>query len=314
MANVEDYLRRWSDAGLIGDEQAERIREFERAIPARQTEDRPGVVEAVLYLGIAIAAAGAFFLGAENWNQLEPWARIASLAVPAVLTLLAGFALRTLNEPGYRRAGSAIWLVAVALSAGAVAVVNSESGVDDHYALLIVGVAATLVAAALWAVSPSHFQLLALGGALFVLALGVGNSTDDSSAIVTGMAVFVVGLMGVVLAERQLFEPRFTARAVFGAFAIAGPYIAGADGSVIWAELMVFAVGAALVVLAVRRDTFTYMVIAVTGMFVGLVTFVFEHLSDTIGVAVSLLLSGAAIIAAVLLLAGLRSATQRHRT
>jgi len=314
MTNLEEYLRRWRDAGLVGDEEAQRIREFERALPDRPAGDRPGVIEAVLYLGIAIAAAGAFFLGAENWGELEPWARIASLAVPAVLTLLAGFALRTLDEPGYRRAGSAIWLVAVALSAGTVAVINSESGIDDHYALLIVGVAATLVAAVLWVVSPSHLQLLALGGALFVLALGVGNSSDDFSSTITGMAVLVVGLIGVALAERQLFEPRFTARAVFGAFAIAGPYIAGLDGSVIWAELLVFVVGAGLIVLAVRRDTFSYMVIAVTGMFVGLVTFVFEHLSDTIGVAVSLLLSGAAIIAAVLLLAVLRSATQRNRT
>lgn len=313
MAKVEEHLRRWRDAGLLDGEQADRILEFEHAAPAPPAappEDRPGVIEAVLYLGIAIAAAGAFRLGAENWDGLEPWARIASLAAPAILTLLAGAALHSLDEPGYRRAGSATWLATVAFAGGAVAVAENESGVDSHFALLIVGAAATLVAAGLWAVSPRQLQLLGLGGALFLLALGIGNAPDDFSAVITGMVVLVLGTIGIALAERQMLEPRFTARAVFGVFAIAGPYIAGLDGSVIWAELLVFAVGAVLIALAVRQNTFSYMVIAVAGMFVGLITFVFEHLADTIGAAVSLLLSGAAIIAAVLLLAALRSATR----
>lgn len=310
MANAEDHLLRWIEAGLVGDEQAERIREFERAASAGPNEDRPGVIEAVLYLGIAIAAAGAFILGAENWDRLEPWARIASLAVPAVLTLLAGVALRSLDEPGYDRAGSATWLATVAFATGAVAVTGNESSVDSHYALAIAGTTATLVATGLWAVSPRSLQVVGLGGALFLLSLGIGHSSDDFSAVITGMVLLILGMTGIALAERHLLEPRFTARAVFGVFAIAGPYIAGLDGSVIWAELLVFAVGAGLIVLAIRRDTFSYMVIAVTGMFVGLITFVFEHLADTIGVAVSLLLSGAAIVAAVLLLAAMRSTTR----
>lgn len=316
MASVEDHLQRWSEAGLLDAEASARIRAFEAADDAERRSpppDRPGVIEAILYLGLAVAGAGALFLGAENWEELEPWARIASLAAPSVLALVAGAALRMFDDPGYRRAGNIAWLAALALAAGTTGAINGESGVPNDRALLIVGVVATLVAAGLWAVSSSHPQLLGLGGALVVLAEGMGNSPGDYSAQIAGMVIFILGLMGVAMAESGMLQPRFTARAVFGAFAVAGPYHAGIDGSVIWAELSVFAVGTGLIALAVRRNTFLYMVIAVGGMFVGLITFVFEHLEESVGVAASLLLSGAAIIAGVLVLAALRSTTRERQ-
>lgn len=316
MASVEDHLRRWSEAGVVDDAAAARIRDFEAARPPRTTfvaEDRPGVVEAILYLGLAIVGAGAFSLGAENWAGLESWARIAALAVPAVLTFLAGLALRSFDDPGFRRAGNLAWLVTVGLLAGTVGVINNEADVSGHRSLLMVGVVATAVAAGLWAVSSSYPQVVALGAALVLLAEGIGNSPDDYSAQVAGTVLFALGIMGVAFAEAGMLTPRFAARAIFGAFAIAGPYHAGLDGSVYWAELLVFVVGAGLIALAVRRNTFLYMVIAVAGMFVGLITFVFEHLADSIGVALSLLLSGAAIIAGVLLLTALRSSTRGER-
>ena len=316
MASVEEHLRRWSEAGVIDAVEAERIRAFE-AIPSNETapapEARLGVVEAILYLGLAIAAAGAVFLGAENWADLQPWARIAALAVPAVLALVAGAALRTFDDPGYRRAGNIAWLSALALAAGATGVIGGETNLPNDRTLLLAGVVATLIAAGLWAISSSHPQILGLGGALFLLAEGVGNAPDDYSAQVAGMVLLLLGAMGIALAESGMLSPRSSARAIFGFFAIAGPYHAGIDGSVIWAELLVFVVGAALIALAVRRNTFEYMVIAVAGMFVGLITFVFEHLSDSIGVALSLLLSGAAIVAGVLLLATLRKSTRKAR-
>ena len=316
MATVDDHLRRWSEAGVVDAATSERIREFEREERTRPTAAKgaglPSVTEAVLYLGVAVVVAGAIVLTAENWRDLESWARIAALAVPAALTFAAGIALRSLDQPQYRRAADLAWLATVALAAGAAAVVSEEADADDSLSTLFLGATATVVAAALWAANPRTLQLMALGGGLFMLATGLGGAVDDSGPIVVGMALFGVGGFALALAETGLLQPKPVGQAIFGTFAILGPFIAGVDGSVLWAELMVFAVGAGLVGLAVRRNAFVYMVIAVAGMFLGLITFVFEHLSDTIGVALSLLLCGAAIIGGVLLLAVARSSTREQ--
>jgi hypothetical protein len=316
VASVEDHLRRWTDSGVIDAATAARIGDFEATRPPRTTitlDDRPGVVEAVLYLGLAVVAAGAFVLLTENWNDLQSWARISALAVPAVLMFVAGLALRSFDDPGFRRAGGLAWLVAVGLVAGTVGVAANEADLSVHRWFIVMGAAATVTAAGLWAASPTHPQVLGLGIGLGLLAGGVGNLPDDFSAQLAGMAAFGLGLAGVALAEAGWLTPQPTSRLVFGLFAIGGPWVAGLDGSVYWAELLVFVVGAGLIALAVNRDAFLYMVIAVTGMFVGLITFVFEHLADSIGVALSLLLSGAAIVAGVLLLAALRPSTRRTR-
>ena len=318
MANAEEYLRRWTEAGLVDADQADRIRAYERGAstpPAGARDDeRPGITEAVLYLGVAVVVAGAIVLGAESWNDLESWARIAALGVPAVLAFFAGVALRSLDQPPYRRAADLAWLATVALAAGTAVVSTEAAGVDDYFQVLVFGVTATVVASTLWAANPGTLQMLGLGGGLFWLGAGMGNSVDESSAIVMGMTWFGVGVFGVLLAEAGLLQPKPVARTIFSAFAISGPYVAGLDGSVLWAELTVFAVGLALIALAVQRNAFVYMVIAVAGMFVGLITFVFEHFADTIGVAPSLLLCGAAIIGGVLLLAATRASTRGQTT
>ena len=314
MTSVDEYLQRLGKAGLVDAEQADRIREFERQQRSQPSgtaaEERPGVTEAVLYLGVAVVVAGVIVLGADNWRDLASWARIAAVAVPMVLAFLAGVALRSLERPQYQRAADLAWLAAVGLAAGTTAVIANETNVNDYLVMLVVGVVATVVASALWAANPGTLQVMGLGGALFMLAIGLSSSVDESSEVVMGMTLFGMGVIAVALAEWDLMRPKPVAQTIFAAFAIFGPYIAGLGWSVIWAELMVFVVGVVLIALAVQRNAFVYMVIAVAGMFIGLITFVFEHFADTIGVAVSLLLCGAAIVGGVLLLAVMRSSTR----
>jgi hypothetical protein len=121
--------------------------------------------------------------------------------------------------------------------------------------------------------------------------------------------ITLFGLLGLLLTERGLLAPLTSARAISGAGLVLGPYHAGrpfSDESVLWAEALVFVAGAALVALSLRRASFVYMLVAVGGTFLGLVTFIFRHFEDEIGAPLALMLSGALLVAAALLLATVR--------
>lgn len=320
MSSVEEHLRRWLAAGVIDDDTGERVRAFEsRRGAAEDGGDRPGVLEVLVYLGVIVAAIGAVFLVGQNWDELESWARIGALAVPGALALLAGFVLHGSRDPSLVRAGQAVWLVAVALAAGTVLVVGRELAGDDigdkatQNIVLLAAAVSVAVSLLLWVVAPSHLQLLALGGSVFFLAQALGASPDEFNGKLAGMTLLLVGLAGIALAIAGWLEPGGTSRAVFGALAVAGPYEAGLDGSVQWAELLTFGVGAGLVALSVARGHFSLTVVGVAGIFVALVTYVFEHFEDEIGAPVALMVSGGVVVAGVILLVQLRDMVRARR-
>ncbi len=309
MSVSEEEISRWQAAGVIDEATGARIREFERARGAEaqlRASNRPGVLEALLYLGVGIAALGAAVLTGQQWDDLETWARLGALAVPAVLALLAGLAMQATGEPGFVRAAHLAWVASVALVAGTAGVAANSADMDVHAGLLLVGVVTTLMAAALWAYAPSHPQLIALGASLVVFAAGVGAVPDDYSTVAAGMTIMGFGALGLVLVETGLLRPIESGRVVFAAFVVAGPFHAGM-GEAIWAELLVFVAGAALIVLSVRRAEFLFMVLGVAAIFVELLTFIFRHLANNIGAPLALMLSGAIIVAGVLILAQLRT-------
>jgi hypothetical protein len=55
------------------------------------------------------------------------------------------------------------------------------------------------------------------------------------------------------------------------------------------------------------------LVVAVLGMFGALVTFIFEHFEEEVGAPVALMLSGGALVGAVLTIAALRAETRKRR-
>lgn len=316
--DAREHLERWREAGLIDEATAGRVLEFEagrRQATAVKDEDRPGVLEALAYLGVAVAAVGAVALAAERWDELRSWARTAAVAVPALLALLAGIAMQQVPEAGIKRGGQVAWLAATALFAAAIAVIFEEygDGAGDRDLLLLNGLAVMLLALVLWASAPSPAQVLGVGGALVFLGMAIGQWPDDFETQLAGMSIFAVAVAVLVAAEAGLFAPLAAARLVFGALAAFGPYFAGLDGSILWAETLVFAVGGALCVLSIVRASFTYMVVGVTAIFTGLVTFVFEHFSEELGAPVALLLSGGLLIAGVLILSQVRGVVRQRR-
>lgn len=317
MTDVEDELRRWISAGVLEETAAGRIREFERMRHAETLEpaqERPTVLEALLYLGVVVLGVGVFSLIAQQWGALESWARVATTSVPVALLLLAGLAMRTSDEPALQRGGQAAWLVAVAMFAGALAVIVNEygpdarSGEDDRAMILFVASATIALALGLWVTSPSHLQIVAVGGSAVFLAEALGNFPDDFSATLAGVVLLCIGVAGLALGEADWLSPRMSVRFVFAVLTVAGPFQAGVGGEQETAfELLTFVMAAGVLALGVVRGSFALVVVGVLGMFIALVTFIFEHFEEQIGAPVALMLSGALLVAAVLLLARFRS-------
>jgi uncharacterized membrane protein len=78
---LESSLDRWTQAGVLGSEQAARIREYESARAARHG---PGVLILIgLALGGVMLAAGVLLFVAAHWIDLSPAQRM-TLLVAAV--------------------------------------------------------------------------------------------------------------------------------------------------------------------------------------------------------------------------------------
>ncbi len=143
MARIEEHLQRWVEAGILKPQTAETIRMFERQQGEPEAGERPGVLEALLYLGVVVLSVGVFSLFTQNWENLESWARVTAIGVPTLLLLGVGAVLRSSKEPQLERGGQAAWLATVALFAGFAAVTIHEYGlgfgdVDDPGGLLAV--------------------------------------------------------------------------------------------------------------------------------------------------------------------------------
>ncbi len=315
VAGYQEHLREWLGADLIDRQAADRIREFESSRDGQRGggPERPGAVEAVLYLGMAAVAVGAVALVAQNWTELRPWGRVSAPAVPGTLALGLGLMLRSSGRAELRRASHVALAVSLALlTAAAVALGREVQGTDDFdrdsgNTMLVVAAVSVVLAVALWAVSPSDIQVLALGGSLFFLCMAMADWADGESAKVAGATMLGIGVPGMLLTEVGLMRPAASARLVFGLALAGGPYIGGIDGTVVWGELGVFVAAAVLLALSVIRGSFTYMAIGAGAAFVGLVTFIFEHFEDDLGAPLALILSGGILIAAVLGLVQARS-------
>jgi hypothetical protein len=312
MSDAAEHIRRWQQAGLLEEGQAERLLAFERERrePLAPAPERPGVLEALLYLGFAVAGAGVFFFVVQQWPDLEAWARVVVVGVPAALALAAGGGMSLSGEPGIRRGGNVAWLLATALTGGTIAVLFNEYGPgdwigDEHWMLAVTGIATLVLALALWALTPSHAQVVAVGGASFFFGMAMGAWPDEFSNRIAGLTVAAAGVAVLALVEASLFRPRASARIAGSILVGLGTFIAGREAMLAW-EFLAFAAGGGLVALGVWRASFTYVAAGIITLLVSLIAFMFEHFEDRIGAPLALMLSGGLLVAAVLALVQFR--------
>lgn len=304
MTSVEDDLRRWSEAGILDVGQAERIRAFEAARSETSASARPGLLEVLVYLGVAVIAVGVIILVSISWEELDGWARVAVTAVPGLFALLVGQVLRSSRFPGLQRGGQLAWLAAVALLAGSAAVIGANNDWDEDKIALAAAITASTIALALWAVAPSHLQVAGIGASFFLLSTALASTSDDFSLAVAGISLMTFGAAGILLAERRLLVPLESSRALAAIAFGFGAFWASHEAS--GYEALTFGAAPILVALGVWRGTFIYVVAGVALVFVALISTITRHIDEPAAAAGALILLGALLVAVVLLLARLQ--------
>jgi len=297
---LEQRLARWVAAGLIDQDAAERIREYERA--AASEEARVSVGEIAVYVGVVLVGVGGFALVGQVWEELRTWARLLLLGVAALLAFLAGIPLLATGRAPLLRAGQSLWLVAVALAAGAGGVGLDAAGLSERAVFLAAAGAGFGLALTVWLFYPQTLPVLglALGSAVFGLA--VGGWPEGGGARGEGLGIFGAGLVGLLLTEAGLVSPVREGRLGFGIALLWGPFLVAVSEQEVWAEALLVAASAALLVLGYLRSALGTVAVAAVGLFAGVLTIVFQHFAQEIGAAVALILAGTVLVAGVLLL------------
>lgn len=307
MASGEEHLRRWQEAGLLDAATVDRIRSYEATRQA--PDERPTAVEALIYLGVAVAAVGVVVLVIANWEGLPAWAHLAAPALPAVLALAAGQALRSSPAAEMRRGGQVAWVAATALAGLTATAVGLEADWPEGDVAVSSWLVAAAVATALWVAERAHPQVVALGVAFFGLGISLGSlpGEDEFSVPVAGLSAAGFGAAALALAEAGLLKPRITARIVAAAAVVFGAlFLQTEETERVWAELLMLAAGGALVGAGIARSTFVYVAAGVGAVFVGLIVLVLRRLEDPTMAALALTLLG-------VLLAGTVTALSRSR-
>ena len=311
MSTPLEHLKRWQEAGLIDERTAQRVSDFEserrKAEPAME---RPTFTEALLYLGVIVIAVGVIVLAATNWGHLGSWARVMVPGIPAIAAVAAGWFMRGQQHPGVRRGGSAAWAAAAGLVAGTTAVVLNEAGVSSENTALVSGIVMAIAAFALW--WPDKGDLQVVAGAAAGLLLSVSASAEMSrvserwAPSAAGLAMLGFGAMAVVAVELGLIRPRITCRLLGGLSIALGGFVASTGTPFGGIEVLPFVAGAALVWASVRLAFFPYTVLGIAAIFAGTMVTILRHVSDPTIAALSLMVAGVALIAAVVMLARMR--------
>jgi len=236
---LRNQLTRWTAAGLIDAEQAERIAAAEaagaagaaeaeaRASVAPARKKLPLVVEALGYLGTVIAiAAGAVALG-QFWKNVPPAAELAFTAVAAVGLITAGAVLRTGAEPAFARLRGVLWLLATASVAGfAVVLGDSFLHLPPGDVAVVAAAAALACAIPLWWRNRSALQHVGLFASAVALAgSGVAWTIPNTQAWQVGLACWTLSALWRTAVYRGYLVPRTTGLAVACTGLLAGAFL-----------------------------------------------------------------------------------------
>jgi hypothetical protein len=306
LATIESQLNRWQDAGVLDAETAERIRQFEANREKTGTQsERPGAIEAVIYLGVAVVGVGALVLIATNWGTLNAATQIGVPAVSGLLAFLIGRSMLRSNGPQLVRGGQVAWLLSLALFATAWVIAADNAGMEGESTLLVGGLAVLAVGAVLWAWSPASSQMvgIAAGSVLTAAGLAAVAGTEHYGGTIFGLSLVFMAALGLALSERGLLGPRAAGQLLSCLLILIGASLGSMLPGPVGVETIGFASGAALVALSIRLGVFAYMGFGVATLFLALLTLVLRRVDDPTEAGLALTGVGLALLAGILLLA-----------
>lgn len=228
--DLEYRLAGWVDRGLITAEQAAGIQAAEARTsgqPAPRADHRspPGslVGEALGYVGGVLVVVAAILITAPLWPQLGTGARLGIAFGAAAVLLAAGAAAPAQQGGAGLRLRSVIWLLSTAAFAAGLVLLGDEALrlAGEDTALLAAGGAAGW-GAVLWWRRRGFLQQAAVVAALAVGAGALAAHLPAGGDAVSGVAVWGVGAVWLVLGRGEVLGRRQPASAFGAAVAVVG--------------------------------------------------------------------------------------------
>ena len=225
---LREQLDRWTAAGLIDKDQADRIEAAERERDVTSPRRRlPLVAEVLGYVGSVIAITAIVVTVHELWKHVPTAVEITTAGVIALGLLLAGRALPTDTDPALGRLRSVLWLLSTAGAAAFVAVLASGYlHVADVDSALTTSAVSLVYAISLWWRNRSTLQhLAAFGAAVAVLEASIDRIDPSAGAFIFGSALWVLALAWGIAVARGRLPPAPVGVLLSGAGALVGATI-----------------------------------------------------------------------------------------
>lgn len=299
-------LERAAEAGIVSGEQAAALLALVDARPrhadgVQRAQRGPSVaIELVGYTGAVLAMIGAGTLVGQYWDDMASWSRLALVGSLAAGLWGAGAVVDESADAVLWRLRGFLWF----LSSAAVAFFAGLLGADvftwsPEPVAAFVGTVTALHAGSTWQLRDRPAQHLAfLAGVIAALA-GASAWVDGPGLV--GVVLWALGLGWLVLGWRRLVEPADVALVVAPGLMLVAAGITGGS----WesaAPLLGLVTAAALLAGGSIQREFLVTGVGVAGVFVYLPMSGAEYFGDTIGVPIVLLVTGALLIALMVLL------------
>ena len=331
-------LERLVENGTLTREQADVVRtDFHSELRTdslgkseRSTEQRTNwtalLSEVGGYIGAAFVFGAAIALVGTGWDNFSEAARIALLGVPAVLLLIAAFAVAVRLPGGWsfrppfsghpsvndhnsgagaldasasapaRRLIAALVLVGGGLLAGVVAVITQDSGSDAWI---------PVVPLLVWAIGYLLFRGAALQVATAVALTWTVFGVIDDQSLSSGLVLVLAGAGWALLARYRVIEEQVLAVAVAGVMA----FIGGEEVVVSDYEGLGYLLLGLLAVVGligyVRTQTLSTLGVGAVTLAVVVPQVVIDYTEGSLGAAGGLLVSGLSVVAVSVLAARL---------
>jgi hypothetical protein len=212
---------------LISQEQAEEITRFEfdlerEAVPPGRPRTRASVAEVLGSLG-AIAASVAAVVGTVTmWGELTSPARVAIPSIGALVLLAAGAAVPR-DEPSLERLGAFLWLLGIAATGGAVAIVCIDVvGWSSPVTAVAAGAVVVVLSLLLSTRCREPHLVVALGGGLTTLTVGLMAQYSHATGGQYGALLVALGLGLMLFAWADRLVSTAAGYVVGGAIAFVG--------------------------------------------------------------------------------------------
>jgi hypothetical protein len=297
---LDARVREAVSQGIITEEQADAIERVSAPVAVHEGRRLGGAVEALAYVGAALAIVGVVTLVAQFWSDLATWSRLTLVGGLAVGLTVAGVFVDEDASASLWRLRQVLWF----LASGAVALLAGLAAADafdwrGEAVAVAVGAATVVHAFALWHLRDRPAQQLAcVAGAV---ATGGGIAAWLKSPALAGFAAIGFGAAWALAGRRGLLPPREVA-VVIGALGVAvGPAIlvASWEGA---APLVGCAGAGVLLVAGARLHEFVFTGTGVVAVLAYVPWTVVHYFAGTVGVPVLLLVIGVALVAAMLVL------------